>query len=101
MKYAIIAAVVGLFLALTYLHGEARFDAGYSQAREEAATEISRVAKDHAIKLAKAIEKTRQQEIAFHAKLKNLQAVKDVTGCLDRPLPEFTERLRDAYPGKR
>ena len=101
MKYAILAAVVGLFLVMTYLHGEARYKTGYSKAREESARQAAAVSKQHASALAKAIEKTRQQEIAFHAKLKNLQAVKDVTGCLDRPLGEFTERLRDAYPGKR
>ena len=104
-RYAVMIAIVvfglGLFLSLVYFHGEARYKAGYSKAREEAATEISKIAKDHAIKLAKAIEKTRQQEIAFHAKLKNLQTVQDTTGCLDRPQPEFTTRLRDAYPGQR
>ena len=34
MKYAILAAVVGLFLVMTYLHGEARYKTGYSKARE-------------------------------------------------------------------
>ncbi len=104
-RYAVMIAIgvfgIGLVLSLVYFHGEARYDAGYSKAREEVSSQAAVVSKQHGIALAKAIEKTRQQEIAFHAKLKNLQAVKDVTGCLDRPHPEFTERLRDAYPGKR
>ena len=104
-RYAVMLAigvfVIGLVLSLVYFHGEARYKSGYSKAREEASAQVANMAKQHGIELAKAIEKTRQQEIAFHAKLKNLQAVKDVTGCLDRPHPEYTERLRDAYPGKR
>lgn len=104
-RYAVMIAIgvfgIGLFLSLVYFHGEARYKAGYSKAREEAATQVADMAKKHGIELAAAIEKTRQQENAFHAKLKNLQSVKDVTGCLDRPHSEFTERLRDAYPGKR
>ena len=104
-RYAVMIAIgifgVGLFLSLVYFHGEARYKSGYSKAREEASAQVANMAKQHGIELAKAIEKTRQQEIAFHAKLKNLQSVKDTTGCLDRPLGEFTERLRDAYPGKR
>ena len=104
-RYAVMIAIVvfglGLFLSLVYFHGEARYKAGYSKAREEAATQVADMAKKHGIALAAAIEKTRQQEIAFHVKLKNLQSVKDVTGCLDRYHPEYTERLRDVYPGKR
>ena len=104
-RYAVMIAigvfVIGLVLSLVYFHGEARYKSGYSKAREEASAHAADKAKQHGIELAKAIEKTRQQEIAFHVKLKNLQAVKDVTGCLDRPHREFTERLRDAYPGKR
>ena len=104
-RYVVMVAIgvfgIGLVLSLVYLHGESRYDAGYSKAREESASQAAVVSKQHAIAIAKAIEKTRQQENAFHAKLKNLQSVKDTTGCLDRPHPEFTERLRDAYPGKR
>ena len=104
-RYVVMLAVgvfgIGLFLALVYLYGEARYDSGYSTARKEAATQAAKISKRHGEELAMAIEKTRQQEVAFHAKLKNLQAVKDTTGCLDRPQPEFTDRLRDAYPGKR
>ena len=105
-RYAVMIAIVvfglGLFLSLVYFHGESRYKAGYSKAREEAANQVSTAAKKHATELAKAIEKTRQQEVAFHAKLKRLQTVQDPTGCLDRPLsPEYLERLRDTYPGKR
>ena len=104
-RYAVMIAigvfVIGLVLSLVYFHGEARYKAGYSKAREETATQVADMAKQHGIELAAAIEKTRKQEIAFHAKLKNLQTVQDTTGCLDRPQPEFTTRLRDAYPGQR
>ena len=104
-RYLVMAAagvfVIGLVLSMVYLHGEARYKAGYATAREESATQAAEASKKHGEELAKAVEKTRQQEIAFHAKLKTLQSVKDVTGCLDRPQPEFSERLRDAYPGKR
>ena len=104
-RYVVMIAVVvfglGMFLSLVYFHGESRYKAGYSKAREEAATQAAEVSKKHGVELAAAIEKTRKQEIAFHAKLKNLQTVQDTTGCLDRHLPEFTERLRDAYPSQR
>ena len=104
-RYLVMTAVgiftLGLILSMVYVHGEARYKAGYSAAREESATQAAEASKRHGDELAKAVEKTRQQEIAFHAKLKTLQSVKDVTGCLDRPQPEFSERLRDAYPRKR
>ena len=92
--------VLGLILSLVYFHGEARYSSGYSDAREEAATQAAETSKKHGNELAAAVEKTRQQENAFHAKLKILQSVKAATGCLDRPQPEFSERLRDSYPGK-
>ena len=104
-RYLVMAAIglfaLGLILSMVYLHGEARYKAGYATAREEAATQAAEASKKYGDELAKAVEKTRQQEIAFHAKLKTLQSVKDTTGCLDRPQPEFSERLRDAYPGRR
>jgi len=98
---AVIAAGAGIVLTVIYMHGEARCDACYSKAREEGSTQAAEAAKEHATKLAAAIEKTRQQENAFHAKLSKLQTVKDVTGCLDTPLREFTDRLRDTYPDQR
>ena len=104
-RYAVMIATgvfaLGLILSLVYFHGEARCKACYSEAKREVAAQVADMAKKHSAELAAAIEKTRQQENAFHAKLKNLQSVKDTTGCLDRPHPEFTERLRDTYPGKR
>ena len=99
-KIVVAVFLLGLFGTIIYLHGESRYDAGYSKAREEVSTQVANIAKQHAIELAKAIEKTRQQEVAFHAKLSKLQTVKDSTGCLDRALPEeFILRLKELYLG--
>ena len=104
MSAKIITALVilSIFGITLYFYGDAREGEGAAKERAKMASQVSEIAKKHAIELAKAIEKTRQQEVAFHAKLSKLQTVKDSTGCLDRALPpEFIERLRDTYPDQR
>ena len=86
-RYAVMIAigvfVIGLVLSLVYFHGEARYKSGYSKAREEVSAQVADLAKQHGIALAKAIEKTRQQEIAFHVKLKRPVKEAELPGSME------------------